>query len=221
MRNGTAQVLGRDQTSAWASETFITPDGRLWTATNGTLSLFQSNRWQRVGTADESFVELFALGTEGPPWFLRDDSEGRLFRLTVGSGEMDTKLELVGLKEDGSALSISDGVDWVKGVLLLATTKGLRTYEMASGKLAPAPLPALERDILVLARDRLGRLWLGGQGLAMVETGSKTVHTFDTLPVPGVRKVTALAADQAHGDGVIAALGAQGVVFVRAAARAN
>ena len=70
-----------------------------------------------------------------------------------------------------------------------------------------------------LVRDGRGRLWLGGEGLAVLEADGKTLHPLDELPKLGRSKIEALAADPAHADGAIAAVADRGVVFVRVDAR--
>jgi hypothetical protein len=50
----------------------------------------------------------------------------------------------------------------------------------------------------------------------MVEVGGKTLEPFDRVPWIQRNKVEALAPDPHHEDGVIVALGSQGVMFVRA-----
>jgi hypothetical protein len=64
-----------------------------------------------------------------------------------------------------------------------------------------------------------GRLWLGGEGLAVFEADGKTLRPLDELPTPGRSKIDAIAADPAHPDGTIAAVEDRGVVFVRVDAR--
>jgi hypothetical protein len=64
-----------------------------------------------------------------------------------------------------------------------------------------------------------GRLWLGGEGLAVLEADGKTLHPLDELPMPGRSRIDAIAADPAHPDGAIVAVEDRGVVFVRLDAR--
>ena len=66
-----------------------------------------------------------------------------------------------------------------------------------------------------LCRDGRGRLWLAGQGLAVVEAAGKAPVPLDEVPMIGRTTINALAADPEHADGVIAALSERGVVFVR------
>ncbi len=78
--------------------------------------------------------------------------------------------------------------------------------------MAPFPIDP-GRKIRRLARDGLGRLWLGGEGLILVEGGK--VQAMDTLPMLDREEVRALAADPDHRDGIVAAIEDRGVVFVR------
>ncbi len=94
--------------------------------------------------------------------------------------------------------------------------KGKFDFVIASGKLAPSNLPALDRRVSRLCRDGLGRLWIGGESLMMLDADSKTLHTFDTLPMLGRTSIDALAADPSHPEGIVAAMGTRGLIFVQA-----
>lgn len=57
---------------------------------------------------------------------------------------------------------------------------------------------------------------LADEQLWLSEKGAKVPETFERVPWVGQGKVSAIAADPQHADGVIVALGSRGVVFVRA-----
>jgi hypothetical protein len=72
-----------------------------------------------------------------------------------------------------------------------------------------------DRAIRRIARDGLNRLWLGGDGLWMIDADGKRLHDLSPLPMVGRSAVAALAADPSRRDGVIVSLGVRGVVFIK------
>jgi hypothetical protein len=64
-----------------------------------------------------------------------------------------------------------------------------------------------------LARDGSGRLWLGGDGLSIVESDGNVVE-LDPLPGAGTRRVNVLVPDPDHPDGIVAAFD-RSVIFAR------
>jgi ligand-binding sensor domain-containing protein len=155
------------------------------------------------------------VGDAGPPWILLDRTHRQLLRLAYGPGFQDPKLGAVKIMEGNAALKIHDAIPNAKGGLLLATDKGLRRLDVASGKVEPSPLPVPDRPVTALARDGLGRVWMGGDGLWVVDADGKRLHDCGPLPMIGRTEVVTIAADPDHRDGVIASLGERGVVFVR------
>jgi hypothetical protein len=103
--------------------------------------------------------------------------------------------------------------------VLLATDRGLRTFAIDGGRITVPPLIAGGRPVSHLAQDGHGRLWLGGEGLAVLDADGKALHPLDALPVPGRSKTDALAADPGHAEGAVAAVEGRGVVFMRVEAR--
>jgi hypothetical protein len=253
-RRGKAEILGREVSGLNPPTSFITADGELWSASFGAVKRFIGGKWVKVAAlpgadpqgpqvrqqGDGSFrlegqgldvgYGLRTVGDAGPPWFLLDRDRGHLLSLAYGREVEDPRLNLIPVAEGDHTLRIHDAIPWERDRFLLATDRGLRIYEAASGKLSPAPLPAPERPVTMLCRDGRGRLWLGGAGLWMAEADGKTLHPFDALPmigrpavpapdVPSMWRrfaVTALAADPKRDDGIIAALGERGVAFVQA-----
>ena len=120
--------------------------------------------------------------------------------------------------ENGVDLNPSAWTPWTNGTFLLATDLGFRSFDAEHDVLSKVDIEAPpNRDIRVLARDGLGRLWIGCQtGLWMVDAGAKTPESFEKAPWIGLGVVTALAADPGHQDGVVVALRDRGVVFLRA-----
>ncbi len=123
---------------------------------------------------------------------------------------------MVPLGEGDRALEIRDAIPWTKSELMLATDRGLRLFALDGDKLLPAPINTGGRSIARICRDGRGRLWFGGEGLAVVDAGGgKMPVPLDDLPMMGRAKIDALAADPDHPDGIIAAIDGRGVVFVR------
>jgi hypothetical protein len=229
---GKPEVLGRETSDLNVAACFVTPDGGLWNAWHGDLKRLIDGRWEGVvgfffGERTGKPIELsdrgFEIGTSlrvvgdaGPPWLLLDGSNAQLLRLTYGPDFKDPRLDKVKVVEGGTALKVHDAIPWAEGTLLLATDKGPRRLAIASGAVGPTALPDPGRPITSLAPDGLGRVWLGGEGLWMVDREGK-LHDCGALPMIGRTNVVTLAADPGHRDGVIASLGARGVVFVRVA----
>ena len=153
----------------------------------------------------------------GPPWFLRDTYGRSLFRLDHGPNGEDPQLTAVAIREADLPLAIDDAIAWSGGTLMLATSTGLRGYDPSTGQLFRLDLPEPPEPATRLVRDGLGRLWMGGaSGLWLAEVGAKAAEAFDRVPIVRRNEVQALAQDPQHADGVIVALGSQGVVFIRA-----
>ncbi len=238
--DGRPRILGTDPWSYLASESFFTPDGQLWNADGDAVRRFVDGRWIPAGTATRNrnvrtidwrsiaAPQLVPTGGSGPPWNLVDTRSRSLLRLRYEPGYRKARLEPAALEEpgqkrppnvfdaivdpDGQSPNVFDAIAEPDGRLLLATDRGLRA--VAADGLAMAPFPIDPgRKIRRLARDGLGRLWLGGEGLILVEGGK--VQAMDTLPMLDREEVRALAADPDHRDGIVAAIEDRGVVFVR------
>jgi hypothetical protein len=134
---------------------------------------------------------------------------------TTASAGQPAKPRLVAVVEQKKWVKNDEG----EGGLLLATDRGLRTFAIEGGRIATPPLDAGGRPVSHLVRDGRGRLWLGGEGLAVLDGDAKTLHPLDELPIPGRSTIDAMAADPGHPDGAIAAVEDRGVVFVRVDAR--
>ncbi len=229
-RDGKAEVLSREVSTLIPSECFATPDGQFWNAEDRILRRFVDGRWSAVGAATKPRrvhradlngyeLQLVAVNTDGPSWILHDHRDEYLLRLTHGPAFKDPRLEVIPLTEAGRRLKVLDAIAWNQGELLLATDRGLRTFAIDGGKLSALTLNTGGRVVSRLVRDGRGRLWLGGEGLAVLDADGKTLHPLDELPMLGRSKIAAIAADPAHPDGAIAAIADRGVVFVRLDAR--
>ncbi len=217
--NGESVRIGREESSVIPSTSFLTADGTLWNASFGELTRFERGRWRVASKLPQgkSPSDLRPLNTNGPPWLLLDDRVHDLWRLEHGAQKENPQLTKVDVREDGKPLRIDDAIPWSDGSLLLATSLGLRAFDPLTAKLSRVDLPEPPKPATRLARDRLGRLWLGGKnGLWMVEPKGKTLEAFDRVPWLGRNEVSALAPDPKRDDGMIVALGSRGIVFVRA-----
>jgi hypothetical protein len=217
--DGKAVRLGRETSSLYPLYSFITADGTLWNAFFDGLRRFQNGRWELVQALSDRNgpYRLEPINSDGPPWVLHDDSQHHLWRLDhdpKGEGARLTRLEVV---DGGKSVAITDAISWSDGSLLLATNVGLRVYAPLTQKISRINFPEPTQRATILAHDRLGRLWWGGEkGLGLIDLGTKTSEAFDRVPWIGRSHVYALAPDPEHADGIIAALGARGVAFVRA-----
>ena len=229
-RNGKAEVVGREVSQLVVEACFLTPDGQIWNADDGGLRRLVNGQWSKatdydwprgVGRTEWNEIGwgLRAINDAGPPWILHDRTNELLLRLSHGPNFENPWLEVSPLNEDGQRLEVRDAISWTKGELLLATDRGLRTFPIDGGRVATPALDAGGRPVTHLVRDGRGRLWLGGEGLAVLEADGKTLHSLDELPLPGRSKIVAMAADPQHPDGAIASVEDRGVIFVRVDAR--
>ena len=67
-----------------------------------------------------------------------------------------------------------------------------------------------------LIKLRRGRLWLGGNGLWLLDAGGTSLEAFDRVPWISHRQILDIEPDPHELDGVIAALGSSGVAFIKA-----
>jgi hypothetical protein len=220
--------LGRETSSLDPSSSFITADGTLWNASSGELKKFAMGRWETVAhfLGAGSLSRLTPVNTNGPPWLLLDAHADHLWRLGYGAKGDKPQLTRVEITEAGKTLRVDHAIPWSDDSLLLATDAGLRAYSPHVRKLSRVDLPEPPKPATTLVRDGLGRLWMGGgsiwtdrissRGLWLGVPGAKTPEAFDPVPWVGRNEVYAIAPDPQHPDGVIVALGPQGVAFVRA-----
>lgn len=160
---------------------------------------------------------LQALGDAGPPWLLLDGDHSQLLRLTHGPSFKDPRLDAVKIVESGVPLKVLDGIPWSKGELLLATDRGLRRFDVATDEVRREGTPSPDGPVSSIARDGLGRVWLGGEGLWLVDEDGRQIHDVGVLPMIGRTTVVTMAADPGRRDGVILSLGPRGVAYVQVA----
>ncbi len=162
-----------------------------------------------------SLGDLFRVVNEaGSRWMVFNWDEEQLFALSYGPEFRNPRLVPIALEEAGLPLKVYDAISWSREEILIATRKGQKLCDIATGQVRPAPLPSPERAVKRLARDGSGRLWLGGEGLWMVD-GEGRLHDLAPVPMVGRSEVVALARDAGRRDGVIVSLGTRGVAFLR------
>ncbi len=226
---GKAERLGRETSGLNPSSSFITADGTLWNSSFEDLQRFEGGEWNvvlHVPRSDEAPSgrglpsRLKPINKQGSPWFLLDSSDKDLWRLDPGSRDRQPSLARVEIRERKKPLKITAAIPWSDGTLLLATDGGLRIYDPVARILSKVDFQEPTRPVMALARDGLGRLWIGtDRGLRMREAGGKSLEIFDSVPLVWDQPVYSLAADPSHEDGIIAALGSRGVAFIQAPAR--
>jgi hypothetical protein len=188
------------------------------------LESVHSTWLDRIGNPD--LIKSAKVNTNGPPWQLLDGYNGNLWRLGNAAQGDKPRVIRVEITEDGKTLRADDAIPWPDDSLLLATDASLRAYAPKVGKLTRVDSPDPPQPATTLARDGLGRLWMGGgsiwtsrissRGLWLGKPGAKTPEAFDRVPWVGRNEVYAIAPEPRHADGVIVALGPRGVAFVRA-----
>ena len=207
-RRGAPTLLSMEaEPEGYLERGFATPDGELWATSRRGLYRWTDTGWSHAAAIemddDAGTAELESLGTSGPPWLLLERASGALFQLRYEGSR--TRLRPV--SDEGSELH--DAVQW-NGSWLFATSSGLRRYEPTSSRWASANIS--RAGARVLARDGGGRLWLAGDGLAVVSRG-RIIDLSRLPPLAGV-DVIAMIADPHRRDGVIVSLGERGLLYV-------
>jgi hypothetical protein len=155
---------------------------------------------------------LSVVNQAGPVWVIHDVDGQKLLSLDIRPELPSPRFARLPIEENGVPLNVYDALAWSRDEVLIATRKGLKLVEVATGKTRPAPLPLPDRSVTRLARDGLGRVWLAGDGVWLVDEKNK-LHDLAEVPMVGRSKVSAMALDPARLDGVIVALGVRGVAF--------
>ena len=196
-RDGKAEVLGRE-VSTLIPRSFLTPDGQLWNADNGVLRRFVDGRWVHVGDRDWPPRAASTTGTAS-------DCAGRRQRRRPAL-DPSRPPRMRSCSACPMAPS-SRPRGWRSSCSPKPTrnsARGPRRDPVGEGRAAAGdrPRPADLRDrrrrplhaaslntggrsVSRLARDGRGRLWLGGEGLAVLDADGKTLHPLDELPMIG------------------------------------
>ncbi len=215
---GKTVVLGRETTSIQPASCFIAA-GTLWCAAYSELKRFENGRWKTVSPLPDAKGrhQMSPINTTGPPWLLLDHAYHTLWRFEHGAQAENPQLTRLPLKDGTKLLQTSAAIPWLNGAVLLATDQGLKLYNPTTGTIAKPDFPEPPQQPQVLARDALGRIWLGGEnGLWLLDTAAKSLESLEAVPPIGRDRVYSLAPDPHHEDGIVVALGASGVAFLRA-----
>jgi hypothetical protein len=131
--------------------------------------------------------------------------------LNPGNGELGAALHPLPLPAQIG--KVHDALALAPGKVLLATESGLRMLARRGSRLSTPPFMPPQKEVTALCQDRLGRVWLAGDGLWLVD-GGKLHDAGQALPI--AEPASALGADGEHEDGVVVCLRERGVAFVRA-----
>lgn len=189
---------------------FATPDGELWAASRRGLYRFSESGWVHAAALDMpdgvGAPRLHALSTARPPWFVLEQTSGRLFQLSYEGRR--TRLRVV--SDGGSRLY--DAIPWKKRKGLFATSEGLRTYDLRNDDWARFDLALDQGAVRALTTDSMGRLWIGGAGLSVVARG----RVVDLSGLPALRgvEVVDMIGDPHFVGGVIVSIGERGILYV-------
>ena len=208
-RDGKPTILAAEADSSIdPSRTFMTPDGTFWVLGphGDLLHLGSDGTWDTAGSRLTSFPErASAISSDRPPWILLTP-RGELTRLSVKDGK-HAVLDGIDVKGGGGKfVRVTDAVAWPAGRFLLATDAGLRALDPSTGAVTPANLPAVDDQIRVLGRDGLGRLWLGGESVWVVDGDGTKVRKVDCQTTGIGRSAYAMGPDAGHEDTMLVSL---------------
>jgi hypothetical protein len=162
-------------------------------------------------------VDLQKLVSEsGPPWFIinrRLSPQAIDYRLVKFSYDHEFRsARLLDVNLDAkNSLEVYDAITLAPSRLLVATSAGLKVFDIRSDTLLAADFPVPPRDVRRLARDRRGRVWMGGAGLWMFD-GHDRIDFGSRMSSTG-SDVEALAGDPMS-DGVVVLLRRGMVLFL-------
>jgi hypothetical protein len=189
-----------------------TPDGLLWHFTGNRIEILSGNGWMEAGDCD-GLDSIRVVSEAGPPWLLMD-------RLLTPE-RIEHRLQRLWYERDGVPASVGDlAVAGLRDAVplspfrtLVLTDAGLRILDARSLVWSKSDVPVPSRGIRKLARDRQGRIWMGGDGLWVVDGGAVT-DVGAALSTTG-SDVIALAADPIS-DGIYVLLDRGMIVHVEA-----
>ena len=197
---------------------FSTGDGQFWMCgTDRKLKRLREGRWKDVADLPEGYVlDVKALPVGPARWVLVAGDKLLSMECDPAGSVRVSRLTLKPAGEDQPW--ITDAAVMPGGRLLLATRAlsdrrmGLCLYDPASGaqQWQPYPIAGLVERVF---RDDMGRLWLGGAGLWMIDRDGR-MHAFTDIPLFEKAEVAAIGPANRPG-GVLVSLGSRGLVFVR------
>jgi ligand-binding sensor domain-containing protein len=66
---------------------------------------------------------------------------------------------------------VRDILELEPGLFLLATDGGMKIWRPGDKNFSPPGIPVPSKEVYTLVRDGAGRIWMGGQGLWLLENG--------------------------------------------------
>lgn len=229
-RDGHAEIIHSWEASDWWRDVLETPDGAIWYFRRSGIRRLAHGDWVEAspspaggaaaaeGVDDRiSTVDLIKLVSEsGPPWFVlnRDVTVGkidrRLVKLSYDARFGSARLTAVRLDSE-DRLDVYDAVALDPAHLLLATGDGLRLFDTSTQTVSEPDIPQPPGKVRALARDRRGRVWMGGSGLWMLD-GRDLANVGAQMTTAG-GEVAAIAADP-RSDGVVVLLRRGMILFL-------
>lgn len=235
----TLATLGREDLPIEPTDTFSTPDRRLWNVDDQGLWSFAGGRWQLVmrstmhgggavhatGLAGRGQVGYrsaigeplhFADSTTPPFYGLPTSASSwalvRLDKNDEGGVPLIDELPVV---VDGRRLLVHDLVaaEGRKDELLLATDHGLCLFNVKWATCEPKRPEGLDDQVTMVVRDREKRLWVAGRGLWLLDGDLKNavpVHK----DVPTLSDTRVVAMTEAPDGRLVLGLEDRGVVFL-------
>jgi hypothetical protein len=116
----------------------------------------------------------------------------RLHRFTPGDASGPSRFEAVPVEHGRMQMRVLDAMAWQPGEILLSTDAGLFVLVVKTGGLTRLEPPGVNGLVGCLARDRHGRVWLGGMGLWVLEPDGRARALHGALPFLGGQSVFSL-----------------------------
>ncbi|HEX4823662.1 MAG TPA: hypothetical protein VFV19_05090 [Candidatus Polarisedimenticolaceae bacterium] len=222
-RHDRVEVLHRWTSDDWWRDILGTADGAIWHFGGGRITRLVGGDWVDADAGSEasdlpdSTVDLQKVVSEiGPPWFILNRRlsplaiDHRLVMFDYDREFHSARLRDVKLDGDDS-LEVYDAIALAPSRLLVATSAGLKVFDTRSNTLLSCEFPVPPQEVRRLARDRRGRIWMGGAGLWILD-GHDLIDGGSRLSSTG-NDVEALAKNPMS-DGVIVLLKRGMVLFL-------
>ncbi len=214
-------VLGREDLPIEPDDTFITPDKQLWNVDDQGLWSFDGGRWRmvmrispeanahrgarvaaergRAGGPSRSSIGdplRFANTWRSPFYGLpRSSPSWSLVRLDSNEAGGVPLIDEIPVRIDGRRVLLRDLASWgnTKDSLLLATNRGLCSFNIKFGNCDIRRPEGLDGEGRIFMRDGTKRLWLGGQGLWVLRDDKQADPVHPSIPMLSDTDVVALA----------------------------
>jgi hypothetical protein len=211
-------VLGREDLPIEPDDTFVTPDKQLWNVDDRGLWNYDAGRWRMVmrlapeavdrhrssgqvdSTARSAIGEPlhFASALRSPFHGLpRHSASWSLVRLDSNDAGGVPLIDEIPVKVDDRRVLLRDLALWGGTKdnvnLLLATNRGLCSFNIKFGNCDVRRPEGLDDDVGLFMRDGTKRLWLGGRGLWILRDDKRAdpVHPF--IPMLADTQVVTMA----------------------------